>query len=140
MLSYLPTARTVPLGATVVNTLVPMTTRGERLSAYLQAVTGGRHGWQAKIVRDSGVKRQTITKWTRPGFDGYPDPEALAAVAKAAGVRPWQIVAAIDGDEDVVSLRDPGTKATMRALLEELLAERDARRPPRTPRAEGGAA
>ncbi len=116
-----------------------MTTRGERLSAYLLSKTGGRHGWQADLVRASGVKRQTITKWTRADFDGYPDPEAMAAVAEALGVRPWEIVAAVDGDQ-AVSLTDPGTKEAMRALLEELLAERDARRLPRTPRAEGGAA
>lgn len=138
-LSYLPTPRTVPLRATVVNTLVPMTTRGERLNAYLQATTGGRRGWQAKLVRESGVKRQTITKWTREDFDGYPDPETLAVVADALGVRPWEIVAAADGDQ-AVSLTDPGTKEAMRGILEELLAERDAPRPQRMPRAEGGAA
>lgn len=116
-----------------------MTTRGERLNAYLQAKTGGRHGSQAKLVRASGVKRQTITKWTRPSFDGYPDPEAMAAVAEALGVRPWEIVAACDGDQ-AVSLTDPRTKETLRDLLEELLSERDSRQPPRRPHAADGAA
>jgi transcriptional regulator with XRE-family HTH domain len=109
-----------------------MTTRGERLRAYLLTRTGGYSGWQRDLVQRSGVKRQTISKWTASHFDGYPDPEALADVARALEVRPFEIVAAIDGDA-AVSLTDPRTKDLMRDLLEELLAERDARRPPRTP-------
>ena len=100
-----------------------MTTRGERLSAYLNSRTGGRHGWQADLVRSSGVKRQTITKWTRSEFDGYPDPEALAAVAQALGVKPWEIVRAMDGDEEPLPI-DEATRAALRAEIEAVLDER----------------
>jgi transcriptional regulator with XRE-family HTH domain len=75
-----------------------MTTRGERLAAYLAKLTGGRRGWQTKLVKESGVKRQTITKWTHPKFDRYPDLETLATLATALGVRPYELVAAMDGD------------------------------------------
>jgi hypothetical protein len=46
-----------------------MTTRGERLAEYLRIKTGGRRGWQSRLVAKSGVKRQTISKWTNPTFD-----------------------------------------------------------------------
>lgn len=125
------TTRKVPLSAAYVNRLLPMTTRGERLRAYLLATTGGRPGWQTELVERSGVKRQTISKWTNPKYDGYPDLSTLAAVAQALGVATYEIIAAIDGDQ-AVSLVDPRTKDAIRAVVEELLAERDARRPPRT--------
>lgn len=102
------------------------------MRAYLLTRTGGYSGWQRDLVERSGVKRQTISKWTNPAFDGYPDPDALAEVARALDVRPFEIVAAIDGDV-AVSVSDPRTKEAMRDLLEELLAERDARRPRRMP-------
>lgn len=83
-----------------------MTTRGERLRRYLAEKTGGRRGWQAELVERSGVKRQTITKWTHPEFDRYPDLEALAQVAAALDVTTAEIVAAMDGDAPVVALDD----------------------------------
>src|SRR5438067_1908500 len=110
--------RTVPRALSLVNSLVPMTTRGERLRAYLLARTGG--------------KRQTISKWTNPAFDRYPDLETLAAIAKALNVPTFEIIAAMD-DDVAVSLIDPRTKDAMRSMLEELLAERDQRRPPGMP-------
>lgn len=116
-----------------------MTTRGDRMRAYLLSRTGGYSGWQRDLVEKAGVKRQTISKWTNPDFDGYPDPDALAEVAAALDVRPFEIVAAIDGDV-ALSLTDPRTKVALRDLLEELLAERDARRPPGMPPEGGGAA
>lgn len=135
----LPTLRTVPPPSTFVNTLVRVTTRGERLRSYLLSKTGGRPGWQAALVRDSGVKRQTISKWTNPKFDRYPDLETLALIAQALGVPTFEIIAAMDGDV-AVSLTDPRVKETLRPLLEELLAERDSRRPPRTSPGRAGAA
>lgn len=111
-----------------------MTTRGDRLRAYLLTQTGGRSGWQRDLVAASGVKRQTISKWTAATFDGYPDPEALAAVAKALGVRPFEIVAAIDGDV-ALNLTDPRVDATLRQLIDSVLDERLG-----PPRADGGRA
>ncbi len=100
-----------------------MTTRGERLRAYLLAKTGGAPGWQGKLVADSGVKRQTISKWTNPTFDRYPDLETLAAIAGALGVPTFEIIAAMDG-EVAVALNDPRARAAMREEMELLLDER----------------
>lgn len=109
-----------------------MTTRGERLRSYLLRVTGGRPGWQKELVETSGVKRQTISKYTNPTFDRYPDLATLAQLADALHVGTWEVIAAMD-DVEAVSLGDPRTKALLRDLLEELLDERDERRPPRRP-------
>lgn len=114
-----------------------MTTRGDRLRAYLLSKTGGRSGWQRDLVRASGVKRQTISKWTAATFDGYPDPEALAAVAAALGVRPFEVVAAIDGDV-ALSLEDPRVEETLRRLIDGVLDERLV--PPREDGGRAGAA
>jgi transcriptional regulator with XRE-family HTH domain len=74
-----------------------MTTRGERLGAYLLAKTGGRRGWQKALVEKSGVKRQTISKYTSPTFDDYPDLETLERLAHGLGVPLFEIVAAFEG-------------------------------------------
>lgn len=107
-----------------------MTTRGERLRSYILRVTGGASGWQKDLVEKSGVKRQTISKYTTKTFDGYPDLGTLAQLADGLGRPLFEVVAAMDG-EQAVSLGDPQTREQMRALLEELLAERDGRQPPR---------
>lgn len=65
----------------------------------------------------SGVKRQTITKWTHPEFDRYPDLEALAQVATALGVPTAEIVAAMDGEGPLVVFDD-----RMRAMIREEIA------------------
>ena len=110
-----------------------MTTRGVRLRGYLLAKTGGGPGWQKRLVERSGVKRQTISKWTSPAFDRYPDLETLAQIAGALEVPLFEVIAAMD-DVPAVSLSDPRVKDTLRGMLEELLDERDGRRPPGTPR------
>lgn len=100
-----------------------MTTRGDRLRSYLLAKTGGRSGWQAELVKRSGVKRQTISKWTNPSFDRYPDLETLAVIAGALGVPTFEIIAAMDG-EVAVALSDPRARAAMREEMEKLLDDR----------------
>ena len=100
-----------------------MTTRGERLRSYLLARTGGKPGWQAQLVKESGVKRQTISKWTNPAFDRYPDLETLGAIAHALGVPTFEVIAAMDGDV-AVALNDPRARAAMREEMERLLDER----------------
>lgn len=134
----LATMRTVPPSQSRVNTLFPVTTRGERLRSYLLAVTGGAPGWQAKLVTDSGVKRQTISKWTNPKFDGYPDMAALAQVAGALNVRPFQLVAILDGDGQVVRVEDQLTRDNLREEIEAALTERLG--PRRATRGQAGAA
>lgn len=116
-----------------------MTTRGERLRSYLLTKTGGVPGWQAALVRESGVKRQTISKWTNPKFDRYPDLETLGQIAKALEAPTFEIIAAMDG-EVALGLTDPRVKEALRPLVAELLDERDSRRPPRTPPGRAGAA
>lgn len=125
--------RKVPPALTVVNTVVPMTTRGERLRSYLLRMTGGKSGWQKELVAASGVKRQTISKYTSETYDGDPDLGTLRQLA--AGLRRplFEVIAAMD-DQQAISLTDPAVRATLRDLLEELLDERDGRRPPGTPR------
>lgn len=113
----------VPLPFPSVNRLLPMTTRGERLRRYLAAKTGGRRGWQAELVEKSGVKRQTITKWTHPDFDRYPDLEALAQVASALGVPTAEIVAALDGDAPAGDV-SPDLQLLIREQIEAVLDER----------------
>jgi transcriptional regulator with XRE-family HTH domain len=114
-----------------------MTTRGERLRGYLLARTGGSPGWQSRLVATSGVKRQTISKWTSPSFDRYPDLETLAAIAKALDVPTFEIIAAMDG-EVAVALKDPRARAAMREEMESLLDERLG--PRQAPRGRSGAA
>ena len=93
------------------------------MRAYLLAKTGGRSGWQGELVAKSGVKRQTISKWTKATFDRYPDLETLESIAAALGVRPFEILAAMDGDV-AVSLLDPAVRQAMREEMEALLDER----------------
>jgi transcriptional regulator with XRE-family HTH domain len=126
-----PTTQTVPLAGSVVNSLLPMTTRGARLQAYLAAKTGGRRGWQTALVKTSGVKRQTITKWTHPEYDRYPDLDTLAALAAALGVSVWEIVAAMDGEAPILAL-DEQTQRAIQAAVDQALTERLG--PPKQPR------
>lgn len=100
-----------------------MTTRGERMTEFLFKRTGGKRGWQTDLVARSGVKRQTITKWTNPKYDGWPDLATLAQLAPALGVKVWEIVAALDGAGPVVELTDE-TRAMFRGWMEEVLDER----------------
>lgn len=101
------------------------------MQRFLVEQTGGRRGWQADLVARSGVKRQTITKWTNPKFDGYPDMAALAQVAEALNVRPYEVVAYLDGDGPVGSLEMIESRALElmdRALDERLGPRRDGHR------------
>lgn len=101
-----------------------MTTRGERLRSFLLTRTGGAPGWQTALVAKSGVKRQTISKWTNPKFDAYPDMATLELVADALSVRPFEILAAIDGDGPVVRVQDQVTRDELQAAIEAALDER----------------
>lgn len=100
-----------------------MTTRGDRLRSYLLARTGGHTGWQAELVAKSGVKRQTITKYTRSAFDGYPDLGTLAQLAEALTVATFELVAAMDGAA-AVDVLDPRVEDAMIRLVDRLLDER----------------
>lgn len=95
-----------------------MTTRGERLRSYLLLKTGGVPGWQAALVEKSGVKRQTISKWTNPKFDRYPDLETLAAIAEALEVGTYEIIAAMDGRGPVLDLSSAAAESVILQVVE----------------------
>lgn len=99
-----------------------MTTRGERLRGYLLSKTGGRPSWQKQLVAKSGVKRQTISKYTKPEWDGYPELGTLAQIAEGLEVSLSEIVAAMEG-EPMVRL-DARTTALIRQAVEQALDER----------------
>lgn len=122
---------TVPPSLSLVNSVLPVETRGVRLRRYLLARTGGRHGWVNELADATGIKRQTLSAWM--GNRAVPDLASLDAIAQALEVKTFEIVAAMDG-EQAISLIDPTTRETMRTMLEELLDERDGRQPPRTSR------
>lgn len=94
------TRGTVPLRLTVVNTFLPVESRGDRLRAYLLDKTGGRRGWVNELAAKSGIKRQTLSAMM--GDRSTPDLETLYAIAEAIGVRPFELLAAMDGDGPVV--------------------------------------
>lgn len=100
-----------------------MTTRGARLRSYILARTGGTTGWQTRLVAATGVKRQTISKYTKPTFDGYPELGTLAALAAGLKVQTFEIVAAMDGEE-AVSLSDPRLSAAIEQAVEAAVSER----------------
>lgn len=110
-----------------------MTTRGDRLRAFLLERTGGHTGWQTELVEASGVKRQTITKYTRSAYDAYPDLGTLAQLAKGLGVKTFELVAALDGDA-ALNLADPRMTPALQVLVDAVL---DARLGPRRGSAPG---
>lgn len=83
--------------------------------------TGGAHGWVNQLSADSGVKRQTLSAWM--GDRTRPDLESLDALALVLGVRPYEIVAVMDGDEPVVRI-DEELRSQLREEMEALLDER----------------
>lgn len=113
--------RTVSPRLTLVNSLVPMESRGHRLRRYLLRQTGGAHGWVNELASASGVKRQTLSAWM--GDRTQPDLASLAEVAAALHVKTFEIVAAMDG-ELAVSLTDPRAREALRSEIEAVLDER----------------
>lgn len=129
--------RTVPLRYTVVNTVVPMRTGGAQqrpwgyrfkrllLDEYLDTHPDARgdHGFQAWLVRASGVKRSTIGTWWSSGK--RPDLASLAKVRSALpGLTVTQMVAAIEGVEIDVKTAAADV-APMVDLAEQLLEQSD---------------
>jgi transcriptional regulator with XRE-family HTH domain len=111
------TQKVYPRGAPV-NRLVPMTTRGARLRAFLGTRLGNQPGWLTALVEESGLKRGTIGKWANPKYDGYPELASLAQLAKALGVRLSELVAVIEGEPPPQTV-DQETQALIRAVVAE---------------------
>lgn len=119
--SAFPSARqTVRRGASSVNTILRMETRGARLRRFLIAETGGEHGWVNRLAASSGVTRQTLSAWM--GDRAEPDMGSLTAVAAALGVPRYRLIAAMDGDP-VLPLDDAG-ESRLEALLDRMLEDR----------------
>jgi transcriptional regulator with XRE-family HTH domain len=116
--------RTVPLRITVVNTVLPVESRGARLRQFLFERTGGQHGWVNALAAKSGVKRQTLSAWM--GDRAEPDLESLRAVAEAIDVRLFELVAAMDGEGPVVRFDD-----ALRAMIREEIERYGDQEPPR---------
>lgn len=119
---------TVPIVVPLVNTFLPVESRGARLRQFLLDKTGGNHGWVNALAAKSGVKRQTLSAWM--GDRTSPDLDSLDAVATALGVRLFELVAAMDGDGPVVRFDDQ-----LRTMIrEEFERYRGDQEPPRASR------
>lgn len=94
-----------------------MTTRGDRLRAYLLS-RDGRPGWQKRLVEKSSVKRQTISKYTKPDFDRYPDLDTLAQLAVGLEVPLYELIAAMDGAGPLLDLASAEAEAMILRVVE----------------------
>lgn len=97
-------------------------TPGSRLRAYLLEKTGGKHGWVNKLERDTGIKRQSISAWMNNR--GRPERVSIDTLAAALGVRPYEIVAVLDGDGPVARVDDERLWEALEPRIERLLDER----------------
>lgn len=94
---------------------------GERLRALLAEATGGKHGWVTTLADEVGLRRATIYAW----FSGTSEPkgDTLAELSRATGLKRWQFLAAIDGD-DVLDLSSPKGEERVRQIVDEQIARR----------------
>lgn len=115
------TSRTVRPWVPLVNTLLPVETRGVRLRRYLMTQTGAPHGWVNSLAKESGVKRQTLSAWM--GDRATPDLLSIEAIARALGVRPYEVLAAMDGEGPVVRVDDQ-LREVLREEIESAIDER----------------
>jgi len=95
---------------------------GQRLRELLEKATGGGHGWVANLARDAHVRRATVYAW----FSGTSEPsgETMSELARVSGLRRWQLLAAIDGDQ-VLDLNAPEGEARIREIVDEQIARRE---------------
>lgn len=105
---------------------------GRRLRAYLLERTGGTHGWVNAFAARAGVKRQSLSGWM--GDRERPERGSIEAMADALGVRPYEIVAVLDGDGPVLRVDDEALWAMFEDRVERLLDERLGPRPGSTAR------
>ena len=107
--------RTVRPGLTLVNSLVPLMDEksGRRLERYIRARWGRKQGGIRGLAKAIGGTAETIYSWFRGETEPYLG--TLREVAAALGVRPYQILAAMDGD---------GPAAAIDPELERLVEER----------------
>ena len=108
---------------------------GDRLRAFIEARWTRRDGGLRGLCRKIGVVPETLYGWLRG--DNDPSLGGLAALADALGVSRWQIVAAMDGETEIVPL-DDRTRQAIREEVRAAVAEDRAQRG--SPREQSGAA
>lgn len=74
------------------------------------------------LAEKSGIKRQSISAWM--GNRERPERGSIDAMAEALGVRPYEIVAVLDGDGPVVRVEDELLWGLLQERVERLLDER----------------
>jgi hypothetical protein len=94
---------------------------GERLRALLEGAMGGKHGWVTALANAAHVRRATVYAW----FDGTSEPrgDTFRELARVTGLKRWQFLAAIDGD-DVLDVSSPEGEARLRQIVDEQIARR----------------
>ena len=105
---------------------------GQRLRDYLARRMGNSRGWQAELARQSGVHPTMLSRWWTG--ERTPDLDSLERVARAVGVRRYELVAEMDGAGPVGPL-DP---AALDRLLEEAVRDAVSRRLGQAPDPEQG--
>jgi hypothetical protein len=110
-------------------------TDGKRLERFVRSRWGRAEGGIRALAVAAETSADTIYHWF--GGKNPPDTYQLGKLANALGVRRWQIVAAMDGDEEIVPL-DDRTRQAIRDEVRAALAEAQGRRG--SPRGRSGAA
>jgi transcriptional regulator with XRE-family HTH domain len=110
-------------------------TEGRRLEQFVRSRWGRKEGGIRGLAVAVETSADTIYHW----FSGQnpPDVYQLGKLARALDVRRWQIVAAMDGDEEIVPL-DERTRRAIREEVQAAVAEAQGQRG--SPRARSGAA
>lgn len=95
---------------------------GERLRVLLGSAMGTKHGWVTALADAAHVRRATVYAW----FAGTSEPkgDTLRELARVTGLKRWQFLAAIDGDE-VLDVSSPEGEARLRQIADEQIARRD---------------
>ncbi len=125
--------RTLRLLVSGVNSLVtdmeePTETPGELLRAFVEAHKG--HRTWTDLAEHAGVRRQTLYDW----FSGKDKPSmaSLRVLAEALRVRPYQLVAAMDGDGEVMPVESEQAQSWMWGQMDAWADARGVPRPRRT--------
>lgn len=87
-----------------------------RLEPYVRARWTRHQGGVTGLAAATGLTRETLYSW----FRGETEPSLanLRTLAAALGVRPWELVAALDGDE--AEPAEDRVRAIVREELERL--------------------
>jgi transcriptional regulator with XRE-family HTH domain len=94
---------------------------GARLRRLLAEAMGDDHGWVTRLADAAHIRRATVYAW----FDGTSEPsaETMHELARVTGLRRWQFLAAIDGDQ-VLDVNSPEGEERIRTIVDERLDRR----------------